>query len=103
MVDRDRGTVHVDPRAILTERDVVSTKVTEWEGRISVVLELTSEGAVIMDDFTSKHIGQLVAVIVDGELISVPKIVSTAGGKAWITGAPTREWAEDVARRLEGR
>ena len=62
-----------------------------------VKFSLDKEGAVIFADVTKKHIGEQLAIVLDGTLISAPRIQSVIpGGEGRITG----NFNGDVARNL---
>lgn len=68
---------------------------------IEVDFELTSDGAKIFGDFTSTHIGDILAIVLDKEVISVPSIQSAiTEGNGRITGNYTLEEANALAVQL---
>lgn len=66
-----------------------------------VALEFDEEGTALFADITSKHVGEVLAIFLDGEVISDP-VVQTAitDGKAIITGAGDAQVARDLVRNL---
>ena len=66
-----------------------------------VSLNFNSEGGELFGKLTESHVGQPIAIFLDGEPISTP-VVQTAiyGGKAIITGDFTAEEAKLLAQRL---
>ncbi|WP_009966085.1 protein translocase subunit SecDF [Verrucomicrobium spinosum] len=65
-------------------------------------LKLDSAGSKIFADLTSAHIGENLAIIVDGEVLSAPTLRSAiTGGNAEISGKFTQEEAQELASGLE--
>ncbi len=70
-------------------------------GNISVGLTFTSEGAKIFSDYTASHIGGILGIVLDKQLISYPRITQAIpGGNASITGNFTLEEANNLAVQL---
>jgi protein-export membrane protein SecD len=66
-----------------------------------VSLEFNAEGAKIFEELTSKNIGKILAIYIDGIPISTPVVQEKiAGGKAQITGQFTVAEAKELARNL---
>ncbi len=67
----------------------------------TVVLNFTSEGGKIFGDFTSKHVGEVFGIFLDGQLISSPVIrEKITGGSAVISGNFTPDEARTLVRNL---
>lgn len=66
-----------------------------------VSIEFNDEGAKIFEKLTSENIGKLLAIYIDGQLISAPVVQDAiSGGKAQITGNFTVEEVKELARNL---
>jgi preprotein translocase subunit SecD len=65
-----------------------------------ITFQWDSEGARIFRDFTGAHIGQRLAAIIDGKVITAPVIQSKIGRRGEITGDFTREEASNTAIQL---
>jgi len=65
-----------------------------------ITFQWDSEGARIFRDFTGSHIGQRLAAIIDGKVITAPVIQSKIGRRGEITGDFTREEASSTAIQL---
>lgn len=66
-----------------------------------IVLTFSSEGAKLFEEITKAHVGEPLAIILDGAVISAPTIQETiSGGTATITGQFTPEEARDLVRNL---
>jgi len=66
-----------------------------------VLLQFNEEGAKIFEELTTKNTGKILAIYIDGILISAPVVQeSISGGRAQITGNFTVEEAKSLARNL---
>jgi preprotein translocase subunit SecD len=83
--------------AALKEVSVVANRA----GQISVAFTLTDEGSRIFSEYTSAHINDVLAIVLDKEVISAPRI-STAitTGQGSITGNFSQESANNLAVQL---
>lgn len=67
----------------------------------SVALEFDNEGAQLFADLTSANVGKTIAIFLDGEAISTPKVEEEIlGGKATISGNFTVTEAKQLVQRL---
>ena len=74
-----------------------STGVDEM-GKPSINFQMTKEGGRLFADLTSKNIGRLMAIILDGKVYSAPEIQSRiGGGNGQITGSFAWEEARNLA------
>ncbi|OGI91792.1 protein-export membrane protein SecD [Candidatus Nomurabacteria bacterium RIFCSPLOWO2_01_FULL_46_18] len=70
-------------------------------GAASVGLEFDKDGSKLFTDVTSAHKGEVLAIILDGAIISAPVIVDEiSDGKAEITGSFTPTEAKELVRNL---
>lgn len=70
-------------------------------GGYQVAFELNSEGATIFKDFTSSHVGSVLAIVLDKQVISTPRIDNAiTEGKGVITGRFTVDEANRLAIQL---
>ena len=66
-----------------------------------VLLTFNSEGAKLFEQITSQHVGQTLAIFLDGQPISTPTIQEAIpGGQATITGNFTATQARDLVQNL---
>ncbi len=66
-----------------------------------VILNFDSEGAKLFEKITSEHVGETLAIFLDGQPISAPTIQEAIpGGQATITGQFTAVEARDLVRNL---
>lgn len=67
-----------------------------------VNLDLTNQGADIWAQWTGANVGQLAAIVLDGQVVSAPRIQGPIpGGRAEITGQFTQAEARDLANVLK--
>ncbi len=106
-IKRDPTTGEVTKIPYVVKKDVVLTgdMITNATVRFGgptnqpyVAFELNSEGAKIFADFTAKHIGKRLAIVLDNTIYSAPVIQSRiGGGRGEITGNFTLQEAHDLA------
>jgi preprotein translocase subunit SecD len=83
--------------ADLNTVNVTTAGVTSYE----VAFTLSSHGATVFGDFTSKNVGKVLAIILDKKVISVPNINQPiTDGKGVITGGFTQDTANVLAVQL---
>ena len=94
--------VWISPEVVLTDRDVVRAYVDRSpDGKPCVGLLFTEEGALKQARLTKSHIGDRVAIMLDGRVISAPMIAAEiTGGRAMILGSFTEEEAGLIAKKL---
>jgi len=92
----------VSPEIALGNRDVARAwPARSTEGKPSVGVLLTEDGALKLARLTKSHFGEIVAVILDGRVDSVPKIMDEiTGGQAMIHGNFTEEEAGLLAKGI---
>lgn len=70
-------------------------------GEPQVSLKFDDEGAKLFADLTKKNLGKTIAIYLDGQIISAPRVQSEiTSGDAVITGDFTVDEAKKLARRL---
>lgn len=88
---------------IMTGADLKTVNVTT-AGTVSnyeVGFTLSTSGAKTFGDFTSAHVGQILAIVLDKKVISVPSInQAITDGKGVITGGFTQDSANALAVQL---
>ncbi len=66
-----------------------------------VAISFNSEGAELFEDITANNVGEQLAIFLDGEVVSAPRInEKISGGNAIISGNFTPEIARDLAQNL---
>ncbi len=88
-------------RAILTGDMLVDASPSFQDGRPVVSFRLDNRGAKRFADVTTENVGKPFAIVLDGEVISAPRIQSPIlGGNAVITGSFSTEEVQDMALLL---
>ncbi|MEM6911582.1 MAG: protein translocase subunit SecD [Verrucomicrobiota bacterium] len=67
----------------------------------SVSLSYDNEGRGLFFELTKNNVGRLMAIMVDGEVVSYPRINAAINGNTEITGQFSRSEAEQLANSLE--
>jgi len=98
------GTIYVSPEIALSDPDIKGALATvDDRGRPAVAAELNLLGTQKFAIFTSNHIRERAAIIVDGKVVSAPVIRSPImKGRLVINGDFTQDEAEALARSLGG-
>jgi preprotein translocase subunit SecD len=88
---------------IMTGADLKNVGVqTNAAGAYVVGFELNAEGTQIFKDFTSTHVGQILGIVLDKEVISAPSInTAITQGKGVIEGKFTSDEANNLAVQLK--
>jgi preprotein translocase subunit SecD len=94
-----------DSELILTGNDLkpvsVANKDTQSYKTI-VSIEFTKDGKKAFGDFTRKNVGEILAIVLDGKILSAPSIKDTIlSGRAQIEGNFTPETAQRLADAYE--
>ncbi len=89
-------------RTVMTGAMLKDAQVTRDElGQFNVAFELTDEGAKLFGDYTSEHVGDFLAIVLDKRVLSIPRINSPiTGGSGVITGDFSYEEANNLAIQL---
>ena len=80
------GSVWVAPTVSLTSADVARAQPVSEGGRPAVAIALTDAGAEKMRELSAAQVGQPIAMVLDGKLISAPIVRGTTGKDIVITG-----------------
>lgn len=87
---------------IMTGTDLKTVSVrTSEAGEIQIGFELSSDGAGIFKEFTSDHVGDTLAIVLDKQIISAPSINEPiTDGQGIIRGSFTLDSANELAVQL---
>jgi preprotein translocase subunit SecD len=90
---------------LMTGRDLKDAYVTtDSKGHLAIGFQLTDSGAKIFGDYTAKHIGDIVAIVLDKKVISAPVIQSAIPNGQGIIESPTgftQQDAQSVAVQMK--
>lgn len=88
-------------RPIVSGKDLKNARRgTDENGFPAVDFSLSPEGGRKFARFTEKHLGDLVAIVLDNEIQSVPVVKTRVGSRGQITGNFTQQEAQDLALLL---
>jgi protein-export membrane protein SecD len=92
-----------DFETVLTGADFQSVAVeaasydpNQW----TIIFELTQDAATIFGDYTEAHVGEPLAIVLDGRVLSTPVIQARLDSAGVITGNFTKREAEQLAAQL---
>jgi hypothetical protein len=97
--------IYLDEQAVVTNADIARTEVVPGDSssEFSVEVTFTPEGADKMRRATADHIGEPLAILIDGRVALAPVIRSAIDTSAEITGHYSQIEAERIAAGLVGR
>ena len=101
-VSGSEESVYLHDEVIVTNSDIESARVIQGSGatQYGVGVEFNASGAEKMRAATGNHIGKLVAILLDGEVVMAPVLRSPIGASAVITGNFTRTQAEKIVNGI---
>lgn len=87
---------------LLTASDILNpgVKLHDATNEYTVVFTLTDDAAARLSDFTAKHIGQQLAVVLDGKILSIVKLAEPTGKDITISAQFTQQSAQAFAAEL---
>jgi preprotein translocase subunit SecD len=81
--------------------NAISVQKSPTTGEYEISFELTSDGSDIFSNFTSSHVGDILAIVVDKQVISTPRInTAITGGSGLISGQFDYDSANNLAIQL---
>jgi preprotein translocase subunit SecD len=95
--------VYLHDEVIVTNGDIAGARVVQAGGpsQYAISIEFNAAGAEKMRAATGNHIGKLMAILLDGQVIMAPVVRTPIGASAEITGNFTRAKAERIVRGIE--
>jgi preprotein translocase subunit SecD len=86
-------------KTVLTGKDLKDSKASvDQGGRPVVTLQFNDEGAKKFADLTAANVGNQIAILLDGEVLTAPRVSEPiTGGNAQITGSRDAKEAEHLA------
>ena len=88
---------------VMTGADLKSVQVVpnQTGNGYEIAFELSTKGAKIFGDYTSKNVGKILGIVLDGKIISAPRVQSPiTDGHGVITGKFTLQSANDLAIQM---
>jgi len=96
-VATSRDVIYLHPEAVVTNDDVARSSVLQdGPDDFGVLVEFLPAGEQRLRQATTAHLGRLLAILIDGEVVIAPVIRSAIGDSAVISGAYTRAEAERI-------
>jgi preprotein translocase subunit SecD len=92
--------VYVHYTAVATHTDILNARVLDTTGRYEIALTLTPEAGAALTSATTRHSGRPLAVVLDGEVVSVLTIKSPLGAEVVFSGGFSREETARIAAGL---
>ncbi len=97
-----KGWIVVDRTAAMSGKHVSRAfKTFDQIGRAEVALEFDGEGRRLFGDLTEKAVGQRLAIVLDGEVRSAPRVNERIDGNAVINGMGNATEADELSSVLE--
>jgi preprotein translocase subunit SecD len=93
--------VYIHYTAVATHTDVLKARVLDTSGRTEIALTLTPEAGVALTSATTRHTGRPLAIILDGEVVSVVTVRNPLGADVVFSGDFTREEAVKITAGLQ--
>jgi preprotein translocase subunit SecD len=95
--------VYLHDEVIVTNGDIAVARVVPGPGlsEYSVGIEFKASGAEKMRAATGSHIGKLLAILLDGQVVMAPVLRSPISASARITGNFTRPQAERIVNGIQ--
>jgi hypothetical protein len=92
--------VYLHSEPVITRQDITAARLRKDELGIMIELTFTAKGAERMSEATSKNRDKLLAVLINGRVVSAPRILATISHGARIAGNFMAEEASDIVRGL---
>ncbi len=97
--------IYLHPEIVVVNSDIAQSEVVPGSdpSEFWIEVEFTAAGAEKMRQATAGHIGRPVAILIDGEVATAPRLRSPITGSAVISGDFAQEEAHAVADGIRGR
>jgi preprotein translocase subunit SecD len=95
--------VYLHKTSDATNEDVADVRASEdIEKNPAIDVAFTKAGARKMARLSEEHKGKPLAILVDGKVITAPRIAATFSERAMLTGRFTRDEVEKLVRAING-
>jgi preprotein translocase subunit SecD len=93
--------VYLAPDAVIANADIERAWYEPMQGKHGVGILLTEDAGLRLARFSSRHIGERMAIVVDGRVVSTPRIMAEiSGGRALVHGGFDEAEARAIADKL---
>jgi len=97
------GKLYLQPQPVLTRSDLAeAAAVVDRQGNHYVGLSFTELGAHRLSEVTRDHVGSLLALVIDRELVAAPRIAEPLSRGVLMFGTPNAESAAQIAAAIRG-
>ncbi len=96
----DSTTIPLTRTPLVTSADITGANASLTDGQWVVNLDMTDEAAKRVQDFSKQHVGRTVAVLVDGKVLRMPRILDPITGNGFLIGGFERTDAERLATAI---
>ena len=102
MVSGSDQLVYLHDEDIVTNGDIAAARVVQGNGpsQYSVSVEFNATGTQKMRAATQDHLGKILAILLDGQVVMAPVLRSPIGASAMITGNLTKSQAERIVKGI---
>jgi hypothetical protein len=94
--------VYLAPEITIANKDIAQAWLERSGPEMGVGVLMTDDGALALARLTRNHVGELVAFVIDGRVVSVPRIAGEISRRALILGNFTEEEAKAIAAAFDG-
>jgi preprotein translocase subunit SecD len=96
----DSTTIPLTGTPLVTSADITGATAAQNGGQWGLNVNVTDEAAKRVHGFTAQHIGQTMALLVDGKVQGTPKIVGAVTAKGFLIGEFKQADAERMATAI---
>jgi preprotein translocase subunit SecD len=103
-IEGTKDKIYLSKKAEVTNADIAKAGVgIDNALEPAVDLLFTDAGAKKMEVLTEKHLKKLLAIVIDGKVVSAPVIQSKFSDKCQITGKFSKEEVEKLVKAINGK
>ena len=94
--------IYLHQDSVVTNDDIERSRVLpgDWPGRFNIGVQFTASGAEKMRQATADHLGKLLAVLIDGDVVMAPVLRSPISTSALISGDYSQAQAERIVNGI---
>ncbi|MFY1866338.1 SecDF P1 head subdomain-containing protein [Achromobacter xylosoxidans] len=97
------GKIYMQQQPVLTRADLTeAAALVDRQGANFVGLRFSDAGARKLNDVSSKNVGNMLALVIDRELIAAPRIGEPLNRGVLAFGVPSAQAASDIAAKIRG-
>lgn len=97
------GALFLERQPALTRADLSeAAALVDRDGQNYVGLRFTEGGARKLNDVSNQNVGNMLALVIDRELVAAPRITETLNRGVLAFGVPSAQAASDIAAKIRG-